>query len=230
MVGVVALVAVAVIGSALVGPWSPDVAEESRLPFTPPPVSIEPIPGPTDDLRGVLDQIEVEPWDLTWLRVAVLAVLLAWAAWVVVRWLRRHPPVPRPEDPDDAGIESGEARTGRVEPRLAPLREAVAAADVLIRRRRTPTDAVIAAWVRLEDAAARTGVPRDPAATATEFTVAVLDRTPVDPAATRTLLDLYLRARFSGERMAPEDVDAAVAALARLADGLHDPDLLAEDP
>ena len=46
----------------------------------------------------------------------------------------------------------------------------------------------------------------------------------MDPQATRTLLDLYLRARFGEERMTPADVRAAVNALSVLALGLGDPE------
>lgn len=112
---------------------------------------------------------------------------------------------------------------GVVQPDLPALREGVAGADLIVRRHVRATDAIVAAWVHLETAAARTGIPRQRSQTPTEFTVAVLDSTPVDPAATRVLLDLYLRARFGGERMTAGDVGAAVAALGTLADGLGDP-------
>ena len=52
----------------------------------------------------------------------------------------------------------------------------------------------------------------------------MLDAAPVDPQATRTLLDLYLRARFGAERMTADDVAAAVGALTVLALGLGDPE------
>ncbi|WP_454043908.1 DUF4129 domain-containing protein [Cellulosimicrobium sp. Marseille-Q8652] len=83
-----------------------------------------------------------------------------------------------------------------------------------------PRDAVIAAWVSLEDAAALAGAHRDPAQTPTEFTVAVLDRTPADPGAVATLRGLYHRARFRGADIDAGDVRAARAALRRLADDL----------
>src|SRR5665647_2249174 len=130
------------------------------------------------------------------------------------------PPMPTPSGPDDAGIEQGDAYTGPgvALPNLPTLREGVVEANLQLRRFVRPTDAVIAAWVRLEKAAARSGVLRDPAATPTEFTVKVLDRAPVDPEATRTLLGLYLRARFGGEQMTADDVTAALAGLAALAE------------
>jgi hypothetical protein len=74
--------------------------------------------------------------------------------------------------------------------------------------------------VALEQAAERCGVERDPASTATEFTVDVLGRTPADGAATRDLLALYLRARFGGAPLTAADVTAAHEALATLQAGL----------
>ena len=66
-----------------------------------------------------------------------------------------------------------------------------------------PGDAVIAAWVALEASAERSGLVRDRAQTATEFTVEVLDATRADPGATRALLDLYLAARYSEHVLTP---------------------------
>ncbi len=224
---VVGLALVAVLAAALAGPWDPPTRSESLLPWTPPtpvPMPVQP-PAPELQLRQA-DYLDVEPWDLTWLGLVLLAVVLGWVVFLVARWVRRHPVQLPPEAPDDAGLDPGGMLSGPGvrQPDLPTLLEGVSGADLLVRRRVPASDAVIAAWVHLEQAAARSGVPRDQAQTATEFTVAVLDRTPVDPAATRTLLDLYLRARFGGERMAAADVATAVTALRRLADGLGHPE------
>jgi hypothetical protein len=102
------------------------------------------------------------------------------------------------------------------EPWVRPLREGLDQADALIRGGQLPTDAVIAAWVALEEAAAHAGVVRDPTATPTEFTLTVLDRTPVDPRATRALLRLYHRARFSDQQLTGTDVALARTTLTTL--------------
>lgn len=86
-----------------------------------------------------------------------------------------------------------------------------------------PGDAVVAAWLALERAAGRGGIPRGASQTATEFTLALLDRTPADPGAARTLLGLYHRARFSDHEVRPADVAAARAALEVLARALPQP-------
>lgn len=90
------------------------------------------------------------------------------------------------------------------------LEEAVRQArDVLAREGGLPRDAVIEAWVTLENAAGHT---REPHETATEFTVALLEEENADEAALRELRTLYQRARFGHT-----DVDAGSAARARAA-------------
>jgi hypothetical protein len=221
--GVVGLLALAAVAATLAGPWQPPLRHESSLPFSPPPVppsTLLPTPfePPPADLLGS----DIRPWDLTWLGVVLGAVLIGWIVYLVLRWLRGHPGPPIPEGPDDFGIEGGATISGPgvVLPDLPALREGVADADVALRRFARPADAVIAAWVRLEEAAAHSGVLRDPAATPTEFTLTVLDAAPVDPQATRVLLELYLRARFGGEHMTADDVASATRALATLSHGL----------
>lgn len=77
-----------------------------------------------------------------------------------------------------------------------------------------PSDAVVAAWLRLEQAAADSGVPRHGHQTPTEFTGALLLRHEVDTTATATLRGLYQRARFgAGGQVTARDATRAVDAL-----------------
>lgn len=78
------------------------------------------------------------------------------------------------------------------------------------------TDAIIACWVKLEEAAADAGVARDPAETAFELTTRVLHRHAVSVDAIEALLDLYREARYSEHGMADESRAEAQAALARV--------------
>lgn len=227
VVGVVVLAVVAILATALAGPWRPPTRTEPLLPWEPPEAIQMTMPPQAPPLEiAPLLEAEGEPWDLTWLGIALLVVLVGWTGFLVRRWFLRHPVELPPEAPDDAGLDNGDALRGPgvVLPDLPALRAAVSGADLEVRRRVAPTEAVVAAWVHLEGAAGRSGVPRKPTQTPTEFTVDVLDRTPVDPAATRALLGLYLRARFGDEPMSPADVATALDALATLADGLGDPD------
>lgn len=84
-----------------------------------------------------------------------------------------------------------------------------------------PSDAVQAAWLALEQAAAECGTTRRPHQTPTEFTSAVLAEHDVDDTALATLRGLYQRARFGQpDSVTESDADAAVAALERIADAL----------
>jgi hypothetical protein len=93
------------------------------------------------------------------------------------------------------------------------LREAVQQArDVLARPGGSPRDAVIQAWVTLENATDRTRAPHQ---TATEFTVSLLEKETADEAALRDLRTLYHRARF-GHVSSDEDATQARVALDRI--------------
>ena len=74
-------------------------------------------------------------------------------------------------------------------------------------------DAVIACWVRLEEAAAAGGVDRLPWETATELTVRLLARFDVPETAVDRLLDLYRTARYSRHQLGEDDRADAVASL-----------------
>jgi hypothetical protein len=93
------------------------------------------------------------------------------------------------------------------------LREAVEQArDILARPGGEPRDAVIRAWVALEGATEHTRAPHQ---TATEFTVALLEKETADEEALRELRTLYQRARF-GHHSDVTDADAARTALDRI--------------
>jgi len=83
-----------------------------------------------------------------------------------------------------------------------------------------PGDAVVLAWLVMEEAAAECGLARLAHQTATEFTTAVLAGLDVDPRALHRLRRLYQRARFSTHPVTEADADAAEDALRRLVDDL----------
>ncbi|MEU4196205.1 DUF4129 domain-containing protein [Kribbella sp. NPDC026611] len=84
----------------------------------------------------------------------------------------------------------------------------------------TPTDAVIACWVALEDAAASAGVARDPAETPAEFTVRVLGIGGISEPQLDRLGQLYREARYSTHGSSEAARTEARAALLRLRDEL----------
>ncbi|WP_225752705.1 DUF4129 domain-containing protein [Actinotalea sp. Marseille-Q4924] len=217
---VVVLLGVAVLASALAGPWSPQLADGGQVTVdrqAPPPVI--PTTEPPAEVVQEPAAEPAEPPDVPWLRPLLVTATLLGIALLLLHLVRRF--LRAAEDPgtEEAPERPGAGAPGRDvrPPDVAALREGVAAAAAHLRSTARPVDAVVAAWVRLEEAAAASGLPRDPASTPTEFTLAVLDRTRADRDATRTLLDLYLRARFGEEHLTADDVAAARRAVDLLA-------------
>ena len=215
---VLALLTLAVLASALAGPWNvttsggaapvPQVSgtpAASATPSSPPTLEPDTQPAPRHlDLRPLL-----------WVGIVVLIALAAWFARSLLA--QRRPDVA--PGIDETGPEIDETGLDAVpdEPSVASLRAGLTEAAARLRQGGEPSDAVIAAWVALEDAARRSGVRRDPAATPTEFALEVLGRTAADRHATRSLLARYERVRFSGLPVTDDDVEDAAADLEVLA-------------
>ena len=149
-----------------------------------------------------------------------LVVPVLWAALVVALlavlfWVWRA--LPRTPVKNAAAAPTGGLVAGDGGPDAPAVQQGVREAQQLLDTVVDPTDAVLAAWVALEDAAARSGVPRRPADTPTELTSRVLAATEADAAAVTTLLGLYHRARFSADGVGPAAVVEARRCLADLA-------------
>jgi len=154
--------------------------------------------------------------DLSWLRWVGLGLLIVAAAIVVALIASRILAVRRmyAERPDDE-LEV----VGEITPDLPTLQQGAARAEERLLAVGNPTDAIIAAWLALEEAAEASGVPRQAAQTPTEFTADVLGRTGIDAEPVQTLLGLYLHARFSAQPASAADLDQARGCVRRLADG-----------
>ena len=215
-VAAAALTVIGVLSAAMAGTWRPPLSSDG--PLAPPvvPIGQAEAPPQRDPVIEQLERVDLPEMDLGWvwtgLGLVVLSVILAFLGRRLMGLLRLMRRRRAGED-----VEGGEVVRGPiVMPSIATLHAGVATAERRLRSHARPVDAVIAAWVALEQAAEESGVAREAAATPTEFTVDVLDRTPADPAATRILLDLYLRARFGDEPVVAADVDSAEAALRTL--------------
>lgn len=175
--------------------WRPDEYE-------PPPVT--PSPGMSARAGQVPKQASNESWlvdVIVGVVVAVLLVSVVLFAYAMVRGFHKKHTHGRGVPGDDAG--------GTV----VELQDALEQArDVLARVGGEPRDAVIRAWVTLENA---TAYKRAPHQTATEFTVALLQKETADEDAVRELRALYHRARF-GQHSGDGDAAAARAALDRI--------------
>lgn len=79
-----------------------------------------------------------------------------------------------------------------------------------------PADAVVRAWLGLQETAEESGIVRRPSETPTEFTSRILSGAFADDRAVRTLLRLYLRTRFGDHPVTARDVTEVREALAQL--------------
>ena len=151
-------------------------------------------------------------WTLVTLAAVVVVLLLARHLWRIRP--RRQVQVVTPTTPP-AGLVSIEEQT-------AALRRGALSALELLDEIPDPQDAVVRAWLALEQAAVSSGAPRRPADSPTEFVGTLLASTGADREASTQLLQLYHRARFSGHPVGLPEVRqarACVAALARSLDG-----------
>lgn len=80
----------------------------------------------------------------------------------------------------------------------------------------TPRNAIVAAWVQLEEYAAVHGLPRDPADTPAEFVTRALAAYNLDRTVIERLADLYREARFSTHPMEERHRGEARACLTHL--------------
>jgi len=160
----------------------------------------------TDELQLVQTSIAI---------AAMILLLIAFAALV-----RRLQQMRRRRLKLGVGVEEDEEQIGALESSV-PMRLRRAAeqarADLSARAGGPPGDAVIAAWLRLEEAAAHEGAGREPHQTATEFTAALLGRYTTSEPALDELRGLYQRARFGPPgQVGDAEADAAIAALDRI--------------
>ena len=206
---------VAVVGAAVGGSW--EIEPRFDLPQLQAPDVTLPIIDP-----GLFEPGEAPPrrslGDLRWpgvvARILLVAAAVALAWWLLMK-LRSLLPARRPPEGPIPSVEAGEDL-----PDVPALVDAVTAAQRLLTEVTDPTNAVIAAWLALEDAASEAGVTRRPSQTPSEFTVAVLAGTDADPHHTGGLLALYHRARFSRHPIEQADVDTAAHHLTGILDGL----------
>jgi hypothetical protein len=171
------------------------------VPYTPPVTYLTPSMSPSDTYDTVLAYGGGVLIILVVIAVLVgLALLMVLIAGLRVRRLRRER-VAGVLDGDAAGFHAGWLAEA--------TRTAMSEMDERVGGE--PSDAVIAAWVRLEESAAASGTEREPHQTPSEFTAALLAAHTTDAVALQELRAVYHQARF-GE---PGHVTADDAAIAR---------------
>jgi Domain of unknown function (DUF4129) len=167
---------------------------------------------------------------LLWIGTAVALVIIGLLVWRLLRnrVVRRKEREARLSDA--ALLDELATAEGGADPET--IRRGLNAAAERLEESRIPRDAIILAWLGLQEAAEDSGVVRRGPETPTEFTTRVFttlkaDGTAVDVAAAHDLLALYLRARFDSHPTTAQDVAHARSALARLSESWPQPTLLA---
>jgi hypothetical protein len=188
-------------------------------------ISSSPRPLPTDTRTNAVTppnagspppSKEVKPFELPqWLKALWQAVIYVAAALLALFLLRalyrliRKVELPELEDQD----------TDWERVKVDRLAEAVESGLAAVESG-TATDAVIACWVALEDAAASAGVARQASETPAEFTVRVLGVGGISEPELLGLAELYREARYSTHGSSEEARSQARDALLRLRDEL----------
>jgi hypothetical protein len=221
--GALALAAVLLVGLVAAGfvvlasasgpvrPVSQSTLRSTPKPFTPPTPPPNTQSAPTGTPPPARKPAEPPAWlqsvwqAIVWL---VIAAVLVFIVLVVIRVIRKvQLPTAEPEQADWERVKTE---------RLAEaVDEGLARIDT-----GTPTDAVIACWVALEEAAASAGVARDQSETPAEFTVRVLGVGGISEPQLIRLGELYREARYSTHGSSEEARTEARAALLRLRDEL----------
>jgi hypothetical protein len=166
-------------------------------------------------------------WTAVGLGVVLALFLFLW--WR--RWAPRHrgsrPIAPAPPQPVAQAASRIEA-----EPDVPVIRSGLEEALLSLEQDAEPDDAVVRAWLGLQQKAEQSGVARRPAETPTEFTSRILNR--VFPSARggndaiATLLRLYLRTRFGDRPVTAADVALVRDALRELVRTWHVTEHVAE--
>ncbi len=179
---------------------------------TPPTTPPTPPPEPETSFWGIIVLVL-----LLALVAGAAALLITMAVRALIQQWRDRPLSRR----DGADVDVAEATAAGVAaaPDAPIVRRGIAAARVVVRERADPGDAIVAAWVGLEETAADAGIPRAASETPAEFTLRILLRRPGIEEATRDLLRLYESVRFGGRVGTEQDRTAAAHALDVIEEG-----------
>lgn len=217
LVGVFAIVmiAAAVQGAPTITPFDTQPVNDSP-PAVPLPTSLPsgtPAPQPVNDVVSAV--LGIVLLILGGLIVIALGIFLMRA--LIRTWLNR--PLAR-RSGDEVAYELKDHAVPQDEDAAAPvIRRGIEGALRAVQERAEPTDAIIAAWVGLEESAADADLTRGVSETPSEFALRIITRRAGIGAAAQRLLALYERVRFGGHVADEHDRTAARNALRAIEEG-----------
>ena len=214
--GVVAILGVLMVGPLPVGAprWTPGPLQRPTMP-----------PQPTSDatlpvFEGPAVASTVVRVILTVLFALAVALLVAVVAAMIVRRIRdRRRRVRAHAGRAPAVGVSGVADTAVAAP---AVRRGIARALEILDEDRPPDDAIVAAWLGLEDTARQAGARRAPSETPAEYAARIIRRFETNRSATDILLRLYEDVRFGGRHADAGSVRTARECLVHLQRSWHD--------
>ena len=222
------LIPLGVIGLFLIAMLAAAVAGTPTFAPTGPTPDPNPLPSVQQTLPPIQDgDAKVHEGDDTFLIIlgilllALLAAAVVTALVLIIRALLvswRERPLRRREG-GNADTEGLAGVVADAAPDAPTMRRGIRAARAAIDEHPSPTDAIIAAWIGLEQTAADSGVGRGISETPAEFTLRMLLRRPGIDHATRELLRLYEAVRFGGHAADETKRAAAARALAEIEQG-----------
>jgi uncharacterized protein DUF4129 len=195
--------------------WVPDFSPPTNMPVFPTNLRTDrPTPPPQ---AGQHTSTTFDLGLIVWIGAGIAALI---AVLLIIRWLLRRPPRTA-ETLNAADLSAAEEPTEVQEPPEAStpvVRRGLRQAIADLTTEREPHDAIVKAWLGLQEAAEEAGVSRRLAETPTEFTRRILARVPADTTAVDVLLSCYLQVRFGDHPATDEDVQRVRLSLESLAD------------
>ena len=138
--------------------------------------------------------------------VVMLAALITFVRWLLVRTWRRGARDPEPDEVEFDPLDAPARMAGAMVADAAGQRQALVETG-------SARNAIVECWHRFEQQAEMAGVHRQRWETSSEFTLRVLDRLSADPRAVMTLAELYRDARHSRHEISEESRREATEAL-----------------
>lgn len=214
---VVVMFAASVQGIPTITP--PELAPLNGESFEIPEATMSPEPTRTPPPEPVTDIVSVILHIVFLLVGVAVAVLIAFFIVRALLRLWRDRPL-RTRDGADVGSAMTVPDESQESDATAPMiRRGIDGALRSIDERDEPGDAIVAAWVGLEESAADAGLTRGRSETPAEFTLRIITRRAGITDAATALLALYERVRFGGYSADEDDRDTARAALNTIEEG-----------
>jgi hypothetical protein len=167
-----------------------------------------------------LAPLQLQQW-LLWAALAAV-VVAGILVYLIRRALRRSRVLSAQRDGRASSVIAAAEPVRTDEPAAPVVARGIARAISLLDEAREPRDAIVRAWLGLQDAAEASGAGRRPSETPGEYTARIVTRFGTDREAARTLLVLYQGVRFGGHPVDDGTVQLARRCLTRLRDSWHD--------